>query len=112
MDNVNIISLFLLICGGTLARTMFSLVAYKNNSVWGSALIHTIWNMFMITKIVSIFNGTEDTDRAIFSILLPSDNMILTGGGFGIEVSMISIIGYATVCAFTLYQMKKQKNLT
>lgn len=35
------------------------------------------------------------------------DNVFLTGAGFGIEASIIAIIGYILVCGFVLIPKKK-----
>jgi len=42
----------------------------------------------------------------IFSIVIPSDNVLLTGAGFGMEASIIAIIGYLLICGVAL---KKEK---
>lgn len=108
MGTIHFISLLLLICAGTLVGIMFSLVAYKNNSIWVSALIHTVWNWMICGNILHIYFGNNVSDRSIVSILLSSQNPLLTGGEFGIEASIIAVIGYALIIVFTLYSMKKQ----
>lgn len=42
-----------------------------------------------------------------FSVIITSDNVFLTGAGFGIEASIIAIIGYILVCGFVLIPKKK-----
>ena len=40
----------------------------------------------------------------IFSIIIPFDNVLLTGAGFGVEASIIAIVGYACICAVVLWR--------
>ena len=49
METFSIIGVILLIVSGTLVGVMFSVVAYKGNSIANSAIIHTVWNFAMIT---------------------------------------------------------------
>lgn len=107
MKTFTIDSVILLIISGTLVGTMFSLVAYKGNSIANSILMHTLWNFVMITSILHITTEQGSYGNPIFSIIIPSDNILLTGAGFGVEASLIAIIGYACICAVTLWSRKK-----
>ena len=109
MKSFNLVSLLLLICSGTLVGIMFSLVTFRNNSIWGSALIHTIWNFIMCGDILHIYFGKDISTKAIFSIILPAENYLLTGAGFGIEASIIAIVGYTIIGIFALLSIKKLK---
>ncbi|HHV08665.1 MAG TPA: CPBP family intramembrane metalloprotease [Clostridiales bacterium] len=109
MEVFNLVSLLLLICSGTLAGIMFSLVTYRNNSIWGSALIHTIWNLIMCGDILHIYFGKDTSTKALFSITLPAENYLLTGAGFGIEASIIAIVGYTIIGISALLSIKKSK---
>jgi membrane protease YdiL (CAAX protease family) len=110
MQEFNFVSLLFLISSGTLVGIMFSLVAYKSNSIWGSALIHTIWNLIMISNILRIYFGESANSKSIISIILPSDNPLLTGAGFGIEASIFAIVGYLIISTFILISIKKSEN--
>ncbi len=107
MEVFNLVSLLLLICSGTLAGIMFSLIAYRNNSIWGSVLIHTIWNFIMCGDILHIYFGKDISAKAIFSIILPTKNYLVTGAGFGIEASIIAIVGYTIISISLLLLIKK-----
>lgn len=112
MQEFNLVSLLLLICSGTLVGIMFSLIAYRNNSIWGSALIHTIWNFIMCGDILRIYFGKEISAKAIFTIILPTKNYLITGAGFGIEASIIAIVGYTIISIIALLLIKKSKKTT
>lgn len=107
METFSIIGVILLIISGTLVGVMFSVVAYKGNSIANSAVIHTVWNFVMITGILQITTEQGYYGNPIFSIIIPADNVLLTGAGFGVEASIIAIIGYACICAVCLISKKK-----
>ncbi|MDD3222854.1 MAG: CPBP family intramembrane metalloprotease [Clostridia bacterium] len=101
MENFTIGGVMLLIISGTLVGVMFSLVAYKGNSISNSAMMHGIWNFVLITDILHITTSAGAYGKPIFSLIIPSENILLTGGGFGIEASLVAIIGYLFVCSMT-----------
>ena len=49
----------------------------------------------------------ETYGKPIFSVIISSNNILLTGAGFGVEASLISIIGYILICSFTMIPKKK-----
>lgn len=107
METLSIIGVVLLIVSGTLVGVMFSVIAYKGNSIANSVIIHTVWNFAMITGILQITTEQSHYGNPIFSIIIPADNVLLTGAGFGVEASIIAIIGYACICAICLISKKK-----
>lgn len=107
MEKFNMINLFLLLCAGTGVGVMFSLITYVNKSIWASVLVHTIWNMCMIGGILDI--STIHNADAAFSFILSSNNLLITGGGFGIEASIFAIIGYTIVALLSLVILRKEK---
>lgn len=98
METFSASGIVLLIISGTLVGVMFSLAAYHGNSVSNSTILHAVWNFVMITDILHITTAQGAYGEPVFSILISSENPLLTGAGFGAEASMISIIGYALVC--------------
>jgi hypothetical protein len=92
----------LVIIAGTAAGVMFSLIAMKSGSVWNSAVVHTVWNLFMVGGGLTI--GTKAADDALVTYVLSSKSLILTGGQFGIESSLIAVIAYIVV-AVTVYAL-------
>lgn len=106
---MNIFSILLLIVAGTSVGIMFSLIVYESGSIWCSALVHGIWNIFMIGGILTISGDYHD--KAIYSYKLASESIILTGGEFGIESSIVSVLGFSVVIALALFLIKrKNKN--
>jgi len=98
MEVFSIVGVLLLVASGTLAGMMFSLVAYKGDSISNSSFIHAIWNFTFVTSILHITTAQGSYGEPVFAIVIPSDNVLLTGAGFGMEASIIAIIGYLSIC--------------
>ncbi len=107
MQSFSFIGIMILILAGTMVGIMFSMAAYKGKSIANSAIIHTLWNF---TLIVDFFNiGPTKAENPVFSIVLPTDNIFITGSDFGIEASMIAIAAYILVSLILWVGIKKQK---
>jgi len=85
---------------------IFSLIVYESGSIWSSAIVHGIWNVIIIGEILNI--NILYNQHAIFSYKLLSKSFILTGGAFGVESSIVAVLGYITVIIFTLFSMKRK----
>ena len=84
------------------------MIAYESGSIWSGALVHGVWNLFMVSQILSI--GPEADASSIFSYVLELKNPLLTGGDFGIEASVIAMMAYAGLAAVA-YSMIRRKRL-
>lgn len=104
MEYFTIAGVLLLVISGTLVGVMFSLAAYKGNSISNGALMHAVWNFVMVTDILHITTAEGAYGNPICSVIIPSDNIWLTGGGFGVEASLIAVTGYTLVCAFLTFK--------
>ena len=98
METFTVEGVMLLIISGTLVGIMFSLAAYAGKSVANSMLLHGVWNFVMITDILHITTKEGIYGEPLFSMIISSDNILLTGAGFGMEASIIAIAGYALIC--------------
>lgn len=101
-------SIVLLFVAGTGVGVLFSLITYQSGSVWNAALVHAVWNCVMIGGILHI--GQAHSPSAIFSYALGTRSLLLTGGDFGVEASIIAIAGYLLFSALALYFMRRGKN--
>lgn len=104
MNSPNITDILILVIAGTAVGIMFSLIAIQSNSIWASAIVHGIWNLIIIGRILEI---SIEPSSAIFTYKLTSESKLLTGGAFGIEASLPAIIGYSTVIAIAFLLLKK-----
>ena len=97
----------LLVVSGSLVGIMFSLAADRGGSVGSSAVIHTVWNLVMVTDILHITTAQGAYGSPLLSVVIPWENVLLTGGDFGVEASVISAAGYGAVCCAVLLAGKK-----
>lgn len=108
MQEFSAAGVLLLIISGTLVGIMFSLITYQGDSIGNSCLLHTIWNFVFVTDIIHITTVQSAHGEPIVSILIPSDNILLTGAGFGAEASVIAIAGYCLICAAVIFGKKNK----
>ena len=106
MESFTAAGVVLLGVSGTLVGVMFSLVAYQGNSISNNALMHSVWNFVMGTSMLHITTAQGAYGKPFVQILIPSNNILLTGAGFGSEVSLIAVIGYALVCVIMIIRKK------
>ncbi|MCQ4921539.1 CPBP family intramembrane metalloprotease [Tissierella carlieri] len=104
---MNFISILLLFVAGISVGILFSLITYESGSVWCSAIIHGVWNCIMIGGILNI--GPTYDSEAIFSYILKSKSIIITGGDFGIETSIVSVFGYIIFALLAFYLWKRNQ---
>lgn len=100
----NLLNCILVLLAGTMVGIMFSLIASETNSIWNSAIVHAFWNIIIIGGILWI--GTEFDEYSLFSYVLDAKSFLLTGGEFGIESSIIAVIGYGLVCLLVILPNK------
>lgn len=105
---MDILSAILVIFAGTMVGIMFSLIASETKSIWNSAIVHAVWNIVIVGGIISI--GTEFDEYSLYSYILNTKSFILTGGEFGIESSMIAVLGYTVVSVLVLVISRKKNS--
>ena len=88
---------------------MFSLAADRGGSVGSSAVIHTVWNLVMVTDVLHITTAQGAYGSPLLSAVIPWENALLTGGDFGVEASVISAAGYGAVCCLVLLAGRNRK---
>ena len=95
-----------LLIAGTMVGVLFSLVTLETGSIWSSALIHGVWNS-VILGVLHI--GPEAYRWSLFSYVPESGSFWLTGGDFGVEASVVSVIVYALFAALALVRLRRKK---
>ena len=101
----SVISCLLVIVAGTAVGIMFSLIAIESGSVWNSGIVHSLWNIIIIGGGLSI-GETMDKD-SVMTYVLDSKSFIITGGEFGIESSIIALLGYIVVIFIAGHMINK-----
>ncbi|MBF2037496.1 CPBP family intramembrane glutamic endopeptidase [Staphylococcus schleiferi] len=95
----------LLIVGGTMVGVMFGITVYTFNSIWASVILHALWNLTGgLFQIV-----TAKSDSGLGQYVIQVQNPLITGGQYGIDASVISILGYAGVILMMLYRQRTAK---
>lgn len=100
-------SCLLVIVAGTFVGIMFSMIAIESGSVWNSGIVHVLWNTL---NFGFLYIGEEANSSSLFSYVLESKSFTITGGEFGIESSVISLIGYIIVTLIAFAMIKSKKN--
>ena len=100
------ISLIQLVAAGTVVGILFSMIAYYYDNFWNNALVHALWNA---STIGVMHIGTEPYESSIYTYVLKSRSMMITGGDFGIEASIISILAYSLFIAILALMLRKKE---
>ena len=103
---LSVTSCLLLLVSGTLVGIMFGVATYRFNTIWASITLHFFWNIFQV-----IYITAKETDDNVFQYVLRFKHMVITGGQFGFETSIISTIGYIVVIIILLVSNKKKRKL-
>lgn len=100
------ISLIQLVAAGTVVGILFSMIAYYYDNFWNNALVHALWNA---STIGVMHIGTEPYESSIYTYVLKSRSMMITGGDFGIEASIISILAYSLFIAILALMLRRKE---
>lgn len=104
---LSLVSFIQLLVAGSIVGILFSLVTYESGSIWSAAFMHAVWNMCMASGILNIY--TEPVDTCIFNYVLESKSVLITGGEFGAEASVISIGAYLIFTVIAVILLTKNK---
>lgn len=104
----SLLSCLQVMVAGTMVGVMFSLIALEGHSVWNSAIVHGVWNTIIIGGGLTI--GTQVDEFSISSYVLETRNFLLTGGEFGIESSVVAILGFIAVSLVAVGMMRRGQN--
>jgi len=104
MDSPGFVDIFMLLLAGTGVGIMFSMIACQSGSIWPGAAVHGIWNLTIIGGILEI---SVKPGNSVFTYTLESKSVLLTGGGFGIEASVPSVIGYFIIILVCVILIKR-----
>lgn len=103
----SIISSLLVLIAGTMVGIMFSMVAIESGSVWNSGIVHSLWNILIIGGGLSISEKADE--YSVMTYVLDSKDFVFTGGEFGIESSIIALLGYVIVTLAAICMIKKKR---
>lgn len=102
-------SALLVILAGTAVGIMFSMITIESGSIWCNGLVHAFWNMIIIGDGLSI--GEKADKLSVANYVLDTNKFALTGGEFGIESSVVALVGYIIVTVIAVYMIKRERHL-
>lgn len=102
----SVISSLLVLIAGTMVGIMFSMIAIESGSVWNSGVVHSLWNILIIGGGLSISEKADE--YSVMTYVLDSKDFVFTGGEFGIESSIIALLGYVIVTLAAICMIKKK----
>ena len=111
MQTFNLLDLLLLILAGSSVAVMFTFFALNSDSIWPGALAHSLWNFLIIGNLFGIGEIVNGKPNASYIIIpVKSASKLLTGGNFGVEAALPSIIGYilVSICIYLIGKNKKE----
>lgn len=97
-------SCILVIIAGTAVGVMFTLITIESGSIWCNAIVHALWNIIVIGGGLSI--GEKPSEYSIVTYVLKTKAFAITGGDFGIESSLISVVGYLIVSLIAIIMIR------
>lgn len=104
--NFSALSCILVLVAGTMVGIMFSMIAMEGDSVWNSGIVHSLWNIIIIGGGLSI--SEKANEYSVMTYVLDSKSFAITGGEFGIESSVIALIGYIVVTLIAFVMIKRR----
>ena len=104
--NFSVLSCILVLMAGTMVGVMFSMIAMESDSVWNSGIVHSIWNIIIIGGGLGISEKADE--YSVITYVLESKSFAITGGEFGIEASVIALIGYIIVTLIAFVMIKRR----
>jgi len=104
----DLFSIGMVVLGGIIAGAMFSWVYFYTKVIWYAAIVHFIWDVFFIGKIIAISSTQQDADDTIWAFKLTTHSLLLNSAGFGIEASVPVFVVYLIVVAILYYLYKNR----
>ena len=95
LSDITLVDASWIMLASILVSCMFVAMYVRSQSLWLPIGFHIAWN-FCLTGIMGVTMSGNESQVALFNIKL-SGNSFLTGGSFGIESSVFSLVAYVLV---------------
>lgn len=90
------------------AELMFSLIYIYTGNIWIVGAMHSFWNFFITNVYGTQVSGLEISNSILFSI--PNlDKDLISGGLFGFEGSIVTLVIELAISLFVCYKIKSGK---
>jgi hypothetical protein len=103
-------SKILLLCAGVSVTYLFCAIYEKTESIWPGVILHTVWDMFYTDNLVLVQHISKLVTPQLHNLViitLTNHSTLLSGGDFGLESSLSSIILYL-VATVMIIKCKKR----
>ena len=109
LPSFTLLDVIIVTAGGTVAGLMFSMIYVYGRSIWYVAIVHIVWDIFFIGKITAIAATQADANKIIKPFKLTTQSQWLTGGSFGVEAALPSLVLYLLVIGI-LYKLMENNS--
>ena len=99
------LNVFQLLVAGMLVSIMFLVIYKRTGSIWNASVVHFLWNFLFFEKMIDYGKSNEPLNKLIEIDL--GQNELITGGAFGIDVSIPAIIVYSLILMISWKFIKK-----
>jgi hypothetical protein len=110
LPSFTLLDVVIVAAGGTIAGLMFSMIYLYGRSVWYVAIVHVVWDIFFIGKITAIAATQADANKIIEPFKLTTHSQWLTGGSFGVEAALPSLVLYLLAIGILYRLIENSKN--
>ncbi|MEA1998648.1 MAG: type II CAAX endopeptidase family protein [Euryarchaeota archaeon] len=108
IDRIDLVNVILVVIPISLIGVMFGLIVHVTRNIWNTVVIPGIWNLFLAGRIIRVSAFEDHQFNAIYQLQITSDNILLTGGSFGVESAVPAIAVYLTaILVLLLYTARK-----
>ena len=102
----SLLNVFQLLVAGMLVSIMFLVIYKKTGSIWNASIVHFLWNFLFLEELIDYGEGNEPLYKLMELDLGHSE--IITGGAFGLDVSLPAIIAYSITLIITWKLVKRK----
>ena len=95
----SVLNVFQLLVAGMLVSIMFLVIYKKTGSIWNASIVHFLWNFLFFEEMIDYGKSNEPLNKLIEVNL--GQNDLITGGAFGIDVSIPAVIVYILILMFS-----------
>lgn len=101
----SVLNVFQLLVAGMLVSIMFLVIYKKTGSIWNASIVHFLWNFIFFEEMIDYGTSNEPLYKLVEIDL--GQNELITGGAFGIDVSIPAVIIYSLILIYTWKFIKK-----
>lgn len=110
LQNLSLLEAIWIMIAGILVNALFVALYIRSKSLWLPIGFHSGWNFCLVALIGTTMSG-QASNFGLFNMKL-TGNTFLTGGPFGLEASLVSLMFYILIAIlFIKYPKKESINL-